>query len=406
MKIAIIGAGIIGVTTAYYLCRAGYEVSLIDKENDIAQLTSWSNGAQLSYSYTEPLGSPALLRNIPKIILGKSSATKIDNYLDKKLWSWGVKLILNCSPSKYAQNKEQILELALFSYHLMAEILKEHNFNFEYKQNGKLFIFEDKKDFQKFAKNTQYLKKYNIKQQILSKDECLQKEPILKNKQDIIAGGVFSPNDAVGDSYQFCKEIQNYLMNNYNLSLHLNAYIDDITVHKNAIRSIKSDNMEIVADMYIICGGAFSDILLKKIMVKNSLYPIKGYSIRIKNTDKYKLNHNITDYSKKLVFAPLDSHLRISGMMHFAGFNSDIKQKDIEIMINNAKKTIPELDLSNAEITTGFRPYTPSSCPQVGKTKYKNMFLNIGHGMFGWTLALGSAKKLSDIILHNRVYGG
>ena len=403
MKIAIVGGGIIGITSAYYLCKAGHEVSIIDKENDISQMASNANGAQLSYSYTEPLGSPALLHDIPEILLGKSTGIKIDNYWDKKLWSWGIKLLLNCSHDKYIKNKEAILKLSLASRKLMTEMLEEHDFNFEYKKNGKLFIFENKKNWEKFKSGIDYLKNHDITHKAISKSECLELEPVLTNRKGDIVGGILSPNDAVGDTYKLCKEIQNYLMDKYSLSIHLNADVNDIITNGNKIEYIKSNNMNINADAYLICGGAFSGNILRKLSIKDKIYPIKGYSIRIKNSDKYRLNHNMTDYNKKLVLAPLDSHLRISGMMRFAGVDNRVKQSDIEYMITATKQIIPSLDFSNMEVHAGLRPYTPNSTPQIGKAKYKNMFLNIGHGMFGWTLSLGSGKKISEIISNSNI---
>jgi len=391
MKICIIGAGLVGVTSAYYLAKAGHKVVMVDKEAAPAQITSNANGGQLSYSYSNPLAGPCIISRMPKLLLGLDKSFSIKLNADIGFYKWLLSFINNCRPSKHDANNKAILKLGLYSRQLMHELLKEHTINFDYLQNGKIQIYRKQKDLDTAIKHSHTQNKYGCNQQALTPAQAVKQEPALKPLQNEIIGAIYSPLDESGDAYKFTTQLADICKQSG----------VEFIYNKNI--SIKANNSKVVvadipADNYIICAGSPTRFIAKQVGISVPIYPMKGYSLTAKATTQAPKT-SITDNDKKIVYTKMGNNMRVAGIAQLVGYNMDIHTKRCEHVINSAAQDFGHCyNASDIDLWAGLRPQTPSSVPIISATKYSNLYLNCGQGMLGWTLCLGSAKLMADII--------
>jgi D-amino-acid dehydrogenase len=403
MKIIVLGAGLIGTTTAYFLAKSGHEVTIIDKENSAGLKCSYANGAQLSYCHAEPWSSfPTLLKALKWI--GKDDKPLLwKPSLDISMWSWIFKFLHYCNKTSADLGTEKILKLGLYSRQILHEIEPELNFDFDYEKGGKIFIFRTDKELQDYLKQSRLQEFFGSKYQVLSRDELLNFEPCLTPVIHNISGSIRDELDESADSYKYCVGIDNLLESKKVTRLY-NHEIKEIVFEENKIKEIKTDKGSFEADLYVLALGAYSVNLFKNSKLKLPIYPLKGYSITVDLEDEKTAPQNsITDAYAKVVFSKLGDKLRVAGTAEFAGFNHEITQKRIQMMKDLTKQNFPELkgNIENATPYACLRPSSPDSVPILGKCIYDNLILNTGHGTLGWTQTFASAKIIDDLI--NRI---
>lgn len=406
MQIIIIGAGIIGTLTAYHLAKAGHEVTLIDKHGSAGHGTSFANAAQLSYTYAEPLADPAILPKIPRWLLSKDAPVDIHFRADPAMWKWCLQLLMQSTPKRFAANRDAILKLAMQSREVMEAFLQEHSLQFDYTTTGKLHLFPDKESFARAKRNAAYKQSLGYPHEILEgKSACIAKEPALKHYPGPIEGGVFSSLDATGGTYQFIQAVINIMQQHYPVHFQFDTTCTRIITKGMHIQAIETDKGTFQADAYIVAAGVESTALLRNIGIDVPIYPLKGYSITVPIIHSDEAPHiSITDHSRKIVYARLGNRLRVAGSVELAGYDLSCPTKKMDKLKSLINNIFPGVcDLDTAQYWAGLRPATPSSVPIIGEAKpYNNLFLNIGHGMLGWTLAQGSAQRLFDIINKNQ----
>lgn len=397
--IAIIGAGIIGVTTAYLLTEAGYKVTLIDAEDGVALRTSFANGGQLSYSYIDAMSSPSLLKKMPSILLSQDEAYRVRLSTDPKYLSWGSQFLWNAQRNKEEQNTQNNLRLSLHSRDVMHTVLSKHKLNFKYRKSGKLHIYTQQKDLDKANVRARQKVQWGCSQDILSAQQCLALEPNLTQLTQAIVGGIYSTFDEVGDAPSFANELLKLMQAQKKISTYFNCQVTKLVKEDEAIELIETSQGPIKADAYILATGADSLNLSKDCGLKLPIYPIKGYSITVPATTKAP-NVCISDMDNKVVFARIGDHLRIAGLADIVGYDTWLDQSRIEHLLDICRGTFPEAGKYDDVLHqwAGFRPVTPSSVPIIGQAGARNLYLNTGHGMFGWTLAMGSASLLTSMI--------
>ena len=398
MKIIIIGAGLMGVTSSFYLSRLGYEVTLIDSESAVANSTSFANGGQLSYAYVDPLASRSILKNIPGILLGKEPAFKM-GFNTKEFIPWIIKFLLSCNDKIEESIINDMTELSLLSWKLMQDLLEEFNIDFDYRQSGKLHIYNSSRDFVDAQYKSDLKRDMGVAQEVFSPTDCTNLEPALLNYSQNIVGGIYSPNDSVGDAQKFCVALTKIAQEKYGLKLQLNTKVKSLIKSNDEVVGVQTDKGEFHADKYVVTLGVYSDKLLGKIGSKISVYPMKGYSLTFKANNRTP-SISITDAKNKMVISRLGDNLRVAGYAHFVGFNKNISDKYVSQMQNKTRDLLPGCasyhKISHSWV--GLRPMVPTSVPTVGRTKYSNVWVNSGHGMLGWTLSLGSSFSLSLLI--------
>ncbi len=402
MKIAVLGAGVIGITTAYFLAKSGHQVIVIDRQNGAGKECSYSNGAQLSYCTAEPWATFGALKKGIKWMRRHDAPLKFRLRPELRMWLWLLKFALNCTPKKERENTKHILDLCLYSRDLLHKHETEFNFNFDHTKGGKIFVFEDKKDFLSYQKHCQLQETLGAPYQVLDKSELFNYEPALKHLDNKIFGAIRDPLDESGDCYEFCVGLENKLKE-MGVEFHFETTIKNINTENKRINSVTTDKGDITADAFVMCLGTYSPLISEKIGVKMDIYPLKGYSLTvdIKNEPQAP-NDSITYYGQRTVFSRIGNRMRVAGTAEFAGFNESISPERIKMMKDLTAKIFPDCgNIGTAEEWACLRPCTPSGIPIISNSKYDNLYLNTGHGPLGWTMALASAKLITDIIDKN-----
>ncbi len=349
--IAIVGAGIIGITTAYLLRRAGYRVILIDAEGGPALKTSFANGCQLSYSYIDAMSSPSLVKKIPKIMAGMDPAFRIKLSPDLSLVKWGCKFLINGQTHKEERNTRTLLRLSLHSRKVLHSVLAESNLDFEHRVSGKLLIYTNQEDLSKAAIRVRQKDEWGCKQEILSEKQCIDLEPNLLQLSQPIVGGIYSSIDEVGDPHRLSNELLKIMTHDNDFEAHFNCRINRLVKNGQSIEYLETSNGVIHADAYVLATGPGGLNLVKEIGLKLPIYPIKGYSITVPAT-KFAPEVCITDVDNKVVVSRIGDKLRIAGCADIVGYSSNIDESRIEHLLNVCKKNFPK-----AGIYSDIKPY-------------------------------------------------
>ena len=399
MRVLVLGAGVVGVTAAYYLHKDGHNVTVIDRQSAAGLETSFANGGQISPSQAAPWTAP----EVPQLMLkwiGRNDAPLLYRMrVDPKLWAWSLRFLANCTTQNFAKNTAKNLRLALYSRILLQEIRKDTNIKYDCLDRGILKIFRNKQEFNNAANQADILRKLGSDGQILSTSDVHNLEPAFNTSPENIIGGIFTPEDESGDAFKFTTETVTYL-SNLGVNFHFNETIKTLNTKGNRITSITTDKGIIEGDSIVISMGSYSPFLLKSLGIKLPIQPAKGYSMTIPTA-----GHNgtptisLTDEDHKIVFTRLGNRMRVAGTVEFNGYDIEMNEERVNSIYRIAQSLFPNAgDYSKAEFWTGIRPLTPDCVPIIGPTKFENLFLNTGHGSLGWTMCASSGKVLSDII--------
>jgi D-amino-acid dehydrogenase len=404
MKVVILGSGINGVLSAYFLARAGCEVVVLEKESESAFGCSLANGGQLSFSHSEPWSTKNSLISFLKAAIKPNSFFSVSDLRNKEFLRWALEFSKTSSPEKSQYIAEKTLKLGAFSRLVLEEILSKENVDFCYKQDGILHFYRDEKLFNAAITQAKNQKALGCNLEVLNAVSCVKKEPTLTKILDeqILKGGIFFSDDSSGDCFAFTKGLEWICKNKLGVKFYYKAEIKNLLTNHKKITGINTNQGVFVGNAYLNCLGAFGNSLLKGIGVDTKIYPVKGYSLSIPTDDLFlapKLS--ITDSERKVVYSRLGSTFRAAGTVEISGFRNDFNQKNINFLKNTIRDTFSDFgDLKNCKEWYGFRPYRSECLPLVCKVqKYGNLFLNIGHGSLGWTLSFATCRIISNIIL-------
>ncbi len=416
MSTIILGAGVIGCTLAYYLAKAGQDVIVIERQDDVALETSFANAGQISYAYASPWASPGVPIKAIQWLFQKHAplAFKLDGSLFQLKWI--AQFLMNCRKSAYITNKERMLRLAEYSGACLDNLRTEQNYSMQQYDGahlGTLQIFRTQQQLQAVAdKDLPILAQYNIAHSMLNKEQLYAIEPALSHMQDQLVGGLHLPNDETGDCYIFTKHIAKQAQNmgvrfmfNTNVDALLLKYAPmqqvygiKYTTHNNIKPNGASEQNEIEADNIVVALGSYSRNLLKD-LVDIPVYPIKGYSITADIHDATTAPRStILDETYKIALTRLNKRIRVGGMANITGFNLNMDHQKIHTLNFVLQDLFPKAYNESKNAWTGLRPATPDGTPIIGATTIKNLWLSTGHGTLGWTMACGSGKLLSDLI--------
>lgn len=400
MKISVIGAGLIGLTTAYMLKKDGHDVTIIDRNSGPGEECSFSNGAQLSYCHAEPWASYSSLKNAIKWLGKKDAPLLFKPSLDINMWTWLIKFIAQSTKPANLKSTERILKLGLYSRKVLHDIEEDFDFDFSHRKGGKIFIFKNKTYFEKYLEQARLQELFGSQYQVLNPQETLEQEPSLIDIAGEIYGAVRNPLDETADAYEYCVGLSKQLKK-MGVKLSYNTEIVNFKKENNKIKALETNDVDIESDLFILCTGAESPILTKDLGIKIPIYPIKGYSITFElGKNEIGARDSITDPQEKTVYSGLNGKMRVAGTAEFTGYNTDITESRIDMLKASTKRTFPSLkNIDSASKWACLRPFIPDGLPILGKTdKYENLVLNTGHGTLGWTQTFASAKIISDII--------
>lgn len=401
MHICVIGAGVVGVTTAWFLANRGWQVTLVDACQDTAQVASHANGGQLSYSYVAPLAGPGVLPNVPKWLLSKDSPLRMIPRLDPQQWRWSLAFLRACNAKAAHASTAQLLGLSYLSRQALEELLARTPIDFGHARNGKMILYRNAALLDKARELVTYQSQFGTDQQILSADACVALEPALAPIRSQLAGAVYTPSEESGDCLLFTQALFKQLQNHSRVTLRMGAPVLKLQARTGQIESVQCRDAEpIKADHFIVAAGMGSQALLRPLGINPMLYPLKGYSLSVPcTTGPATPDINITDYERRTVYAKLNDTLRVAAMVGIGIKGNHVEAGRLALLKRQVHELLPGLDLTQAQAWAGNRPSTPDGKPVIGPAPgLRNLWLNTGHGALGFTLACGSAQLVTQLI--------
>ncbi|RIA56226.1 D-amino acid dehydrogenase [Dichotomicrobium thermohalophilum] len=399
MRIIIIGAGVAGVTAAYYLARAGHDVKILDSRDGSGEGTSFANGGQLSYSYVEPMARPELVPKLPRIIAGLEPAYVMTRLFDLKLMRWGMQFLRNCTRARFHRNAKAALALSVESRDAIHALLAEHDLRFDYSRTGKLVLQHSKDALDHAAEMIPLKREAGVEQRRLSREECIALDPALEAYGADFAGGVYAPGDEAGDAGAFCRGLMAVCENELGVQKHTGVQVRRIVRENGAISGLETSEGRMGADHYVLAAGPDAESLARTAGLRLPIYPIKGFSITLPARQGAPAV-NITDAANKVVFCRLGERFRVAGFAEFARGDKRVVDARIARLTEMARRLLPDAADYDAEPHgwAGERPMTPDGLPLVGPTRINRLSVSVGHGMFGWTYSCGAGKRLAERI--------
>ncbi len=400
-RVAVIGAGVVGVASAYLLCRAGYAVTLVDRNHGPALGTSRANGAQLSYAYGDALGSPSLLRHLPEILMGRDPAYRVRLQADPEFLIWGLRLLAECLPARSLANTRHLLGLASATRRLLEDVLAEFDLSFDYHVSGKMILYSTAKAFESGANVHRLKQSMGIRQEVLDRDEATAIEPALALYPDPIGRVVYSPDDAAGRPDRFCAGLVDGLVRRYGLQTVFGEEVRGIRSLKGQVTGLSFATREpLDCDLVVMTTGGGLDLLPRGDRPFASIWPVQGYSMTARASAS-AMRVSITDLKRKLVFARLGDDVRIAGLADIGVKRLRFSEGRFDTFRSASIEAFGgTFDHGADDVSpwSGARPCTPSSRPIIRPGHLKGLYLNLGHGTLGWTLCLGSAQYLLDLV--------
>lgn len=395
MKVIVMGAGINGVLSAYFLALKGYEVVVLERGSELGAGCSYANGGQLSFSHIEPFSSKASFWAILRAILRRNSFLAVDNKFSADNFGLFYKFARNYGDFKARKIAKKLFALGQESRLALAEILAAENIDFDYKNEGILHFFSSKGAFEAAKKQADFQNSLGDDVRVMSAQECLEKEPVLQENR--LLGGVFHGGDASGDALKFARALTKICQEKYGVKFVFDCNIRNILSNGRRITGINAFDEVYVGDAYVCALGAYGGDLLRGVGVVSEIFAVKGYSLSIPCDEEFLApNLALTDPENKIVYSRLGNVFRAAGAVEICqgdGFNERL----IEFLKSKIRASFSDFgNIEKAEIWRGDRPFRPDCLPLIGGvSKYPNLFLNFGHGHLGWTMSAGSGKMLS-----------
>ncbi|MCH4246680.1 D-amino acid dehydrogenase [Acinetobacter populi] len=398
MRVIVLGSGVIGVTSAYYLADQGATVTVLDREANPAQETSFANAGQISPGYSTPWAAPGIPFKAIKWMFQQHAPLAIK--LDGSLWQlqFMAQMLKNCNVHSYAVNKERMTRVAEYSRDCLRELRKRTNIQYEHRSKGTLQVFRKEAQLEAVQKDIEVLKECGVEYELLHKPDLAKVEPALAATEKLV-GGLHLPNDETGDCFLFSNALAK-IAEDKGVTFKFNQNVERLLVEGNEIKGVLVNGEVLTADCYVLAFGSYSRDFLKPLNLNLPVYPVKGYSLTIPIIDpNFAPQSTVLDESYKIAITRFDQRIRVGGMAELSGYNLALDPQRRATLEMVTQDLFPGGDLKQALFWTGLRPMTPDSTPIIGETRYKNLFLNTGHGTLGWTMACGSGKLISDIVL-------
>ncbi len=400
MRVVVLGAGIIGVTTAYYLARLGAEVEVLDRQRGPGLETSFANAGELSYGMTSPWAAPGIPWKAVKWIFMKHRPLLIHPSLSPTMWRWCAQMLANCNAEAYATNKGRMVRVSNYSRDSLTELMRELPIGFDQREMGTLQLFRKQKQVDASKADQEVLAKYDSPFEVLDRDGCIAAEPGLVHVAEKFVGGLRLLADRTGDCRMFTQALSEKAAE-MGARFHYNVNIQGVAMGNARIGGIDTSDGRVAGDRYVCSMGPYAPILLNTIGIRIPVYPIKGYSITLPVTDADAAPQStVMDETYKVAVTRLGSRIRVAGQAVIAGYNTRLSRQATDSVRHVVSDLFPHGgDVSQAQGWTGLRPMTPDGTPCIGPTRYDNLFLNTGHGTLGWTMACGSARIVADIVM-------
>ncbi len=399
MKILVLGSGVIGTTSAYYLARAGHEVTVLDRQAGPALETSFANAGEVSPGYSAPWASPGLLWKAVKWLAMTYRPLVLRHRISPEMIRWGLQLLANCSDRRYALNKGRMLRLAEYSRDCLGELRQTTGLHYDQRMQGTLQLFRKQQQLDGAAADMKVLDDFGVGYELLDRAGCIAAEPALAGVAEKFLGGLRLPGDETGDCFKFTNALAEQA-GALGVDFRFNSRIEAILRDGSRISGVLVNGEMHHADAYLLALGSYSPILAAPLGLRLPVYPVKGYSITVPIVDVAGAPEStVMDETYKVAVTRLGDRIRVGGTAELGGYDLTLypaRRRPLDFVVSDL---FPRGgDLARASYWTGLRPMTPDGTPIIGATPYANLFLNTGHGTLGWTMAAGSGQVLADII--------
>ncbi|WP_404295403.1 D-amino acid dehydrogenase (plasmid) [Microvirga sp. RSM25] len=398
MKVIVLGAGIIGVTTAYQLAKAGHEVTVVDRQPGPALETSFANAGEVSFGYCSPWAAPGIPMKALKWLFMQHAPLILRPKIDAAMLSWLVKMLSNCTSRRYAINKSRMLRLADYSRLSLATLRAETGIAYDERMQGTLQLFRTQAQLDASAKDVKALAADGIPYEVLDRDGCIRVEPALNHVREKIVGGLLTPKDETGDCFKFTCALATKA-EELGVRFCWSTEIKGLGVEGGRVRGVVTRRDNLSADAVVVALGSYSPLLLKRYGVRLPVYPVKGYSLTLPITDTARAPEStVMDETYKIAITRLGDRIRVGGMAEISGYTNDLGQARRRTLEHSVMDLFPGGDVREASFWSGLRPMTPDGTPVIGPTTIAGLFLNTGHGTLGWTMSSGSARVIADLV--------
>jgi D-amino-acid dehydrogenase len=403
MKVVILGAGVIGTASAYYLAKAGHEVTVLERQPASGLETSFANAGEVSPGYSAPWAGPGIPMKAIKWLMMRHSPLAIHPSFDPQMWRWVTQMLMNCTTKRYEINKGRMLRMAEYSRDVLQQLRSDTGISYDERTQGTLQLFRNQQQLDASATDIAILKRYDVPYESLDKAACIKVEPALAQVQQKFIGALRLPGDETGDCFKFTQNLAK-LAEGLGVTFNYGVSIERLVTEGDTMTGVMTSEGMVTADSFVLALGSYSPILLRDLGVKIPVYPIKGYSITVPITDAASAPEStIMDETYKVAITRLGDRIRVGGTAEIAGYNLELRAARRATLEHSVTDLFPNGgDVARAEFWTGLRPMTPDGTPIVGPTPFRNLFLNTGHGTLGWTMACGSGQFIADVVSGKR----
>lgn len=413
MKVIVLGAGIIGISTAWYLLDEGYEVTVVDRQDDAALETSFGNGAQISVSFCEPWASADAPLKVAKWLLRDDAPLLFRPRLDPHQWRWGLSFLTQCHDAAFERNVAQLVALGRYSHESLKSLVAATGIEYQRLERGILHFFSTQADFDAGAAGAEIMRRHGVDRRVLSRDEVLKVEPALAAFAPRIFGGTYTPSDESGDAKVFTQQLARlcaargatFLYGHDVLGLERDgAAVTGVRVRERATQAVRT----LGADHYVAAMGSFTAPLLRPLGLYLNIYPAKGYSATLRLKQPARASTvSLLDDGRKIAISRLGDHVRIAGTAEMAGYDTSLDSRTSQVRCRALVQRYEELfpgvaDTREPNFWAGLRPSTPTNIPYIGRSRIANLWLNAGHGTLGWTHGAGSGRALALLMSGKR----
>ncbi|QPF90432.1 D-amino acid dehydrogenase [Bradyrhizobium commune] len=399
MKVLILGSGVIGVTTAYYLARAGHEVTVVDRQPAPALETSFANAGEVSPGYSSPWAGPGVPVKAIKWLLMKHGPLVIRPKLDPVMWVWLTKMLRNCTSARYAVNKSRMIPIAEYSRDCLRDLRRDIGIQYDERSQGTLQLFRYQAQLDGTGEDIAVLKQYGVPYETLTREGCIAVEPALAGVKEKFVGGLRLPQDETGDCHMFTQALAKHA-EALGVRFMFNTGINGIVTDASRVTGVATSAGLLQADSYVLALGSWSSRLVAPLGISLPVYPVKGYSITVPIKDASGAPEStVMDESYKVAITRLGNRIRVGGTAEISGFSTKLYDARRATLDHSLTDLFPRGgDLAEATFWSGLRPMTPDGPPVIGPTRYANLHLNTGHGTLGWTMSCGSGRVLADML--------
>ncbi len=399
MRVCVLGAGVIGVTTAYFLAQEGHEVTVIDRAPSVGLETSFANGGQISVSHSDPWASPQNLRKVLRWLGDPDAPLAFKFSADPALWRWLGLFLRNCTSHRAVINAERMLRVAQYSQAIRNQLIADTDLEHNQQSSGILHVYRDPTSYDEAVMRAERTTELGCKRVPVSIPQALEIEPALSDVAPDLAGVIYAPDDQSGDAHQFTDQL-GAVCRQAGVAFQFETTIERIDVDNGRVRGVITDKGRVDADAIVVALGSYAPLILKPLGIRLPVYPAKGYSVTLPvGEDHIAPTTALIDDEHKIVYSRLGNRLRAAGLAETVGYDTNIHEARAKLVLKHVLNLFPHAgDASDVEYWTGLRPQTPDSVPILGETPIRGLYLNAGHGTLGWTMAAGSGRIIADII--------